>query len=253
VTRVAVIVLLALAATARAEPDDLVTRPIVLASGQLEAALSAEVDIAASEVAHPLSLAPDAWYGVTDRLTIGVVDSHASLDRFDPGASLCFHPLVLACDRLYSGSGVDARWLAIDGPLSIAPRARFLVRDDDPWKPALTVGALARWTRGRFEISGDPYLQLGFANTQLGNRAELFLPVAFGVQPAAHWLLQVRTGYDSELHVWRDGYHIDAWLGATLAATAHLDIGAAVGFASILGPLASAKERQLFLTIDWRS
>jgi len=251
VLRFAVVALLALAASAHAEPDDLVARPIVLAPGQLEAALVAEIDIAPGAVGTPTSLAPDAWYGVTERLTVGIVDSHSSIDRFDPGASFCLSTMVLACDHTYSGSGVDARYLVLDGPFAIAPRARFLVRDIDPWKPALAFGALVRWTSGRFAVTADPYVQAGLAHVELGNRAELFVPLAFGVQPAAHWLVTLRTGYDSELDVWSDGYHIDAWLGATYAATAHLDVGAAAGFASVLGPQASGKERQVFVTLDW--
>ncbi|HTR52077.1 MAG TPA: hypothetical protein VMJ10_15295 [Kofleriaceae bacterium] len=247
----AAVVLLALAATARAEPADLVARPIVLAPGQLEAALVAEIDLASGEVGTPTSLAPDAWFGATGRLTVGIVNSHSSIDRYDPGASFCLSTLVLACDHAYTGSGLDARYLVLDGPLAIAPRARFLVRDIDPWKPAFTAGALVRWTRGRFAITGDPYVQLGLANVELGNRAQLFVPLAFGVQPLPHWLVTLRTGYDSELDVWSDGYHVPAWLGVTFAALAQLDVGAAVGFASVLGPQASGKERQVFVTIDW--
>ena len=46
--------------------------------------------------------------------------------------------------RVRPGSAVDVRWSWREGPLAVAPRARLLLRDVDPWKPAVTAGALVR-------------------------------------------------------------------------------------------------------------
>src|SRR5258708_28626199 len=48
-------------------------------------------------------------------------------------------------------SCVDVLWGVLAGELAVAPRARLLVIEDSlmsVWKPAVTAGALARWTRG---------------------------------------------------------------------------------------------------------
>jgi hypothetical protein len=253
VLRVVLVASLAWSATVRADPDDLVSRPIVLAPGQLEAELVAEIDAAPTYFAKPFSLAPDAWYGVTDRLTIGIVNSHLAVDRYDPGASLCSTTAILECDHVYSGSGLDARYLVQDGALAVAPRLRLLVRDVAPWKPAVAFGGLARWTSGRYAIVADPYLQFGLANVELGNRAQLFVPLAFDLQPARRWLVELRTGYNSELDVLSSGYYIPVWFGVTFAATAHFDVGVAAGFETLLGPLATSKARQGYFIVDWRS
>jgi hypothetical protein len=135
----------------------------------------------------------------------------------------------------------------------LAPRARFLIRDLDPAKPAVTLGALAKWTRGRFAIVGDPYLQLGLANTDKGNRAELFLPITLAIQPTCRWAIEARTGWNSDLAVWTDGFYIPLYLGLRARASMHLDVAAGFGFASLLGPQNTAKERAGFLTFGWRS
>jgi hypothetical protein len=143
VKRAAVLVCL-LATPARADSSDIVSRSIVLPRGALAAELTVEANLAYSYKAAPLSLAPDLWWGATDALTLGLVHSNASLDRFDPGASVCVRTDdVLYCDSAYHGSGLDARYrVADDGAFELAPRARVLVRDTDPFKPALTIGAL---------------------------------------------------------------------------------------------------------------
>lgn len=249
-----VVTLLALAARAHAEPNDLIARPLVLAEGQLEATLVADINLAPRQVGHSTSLAPDVWYGVLPRLTVGLIHSNLSVDRFAPGATFCVvHQPVLGCEDTYHGSGIDARWSALAGDLAVAPRARVLVRELDPFKPAITLGALVRWTRGRFAITGDPYLQLGLANTERGNRAWLFLPVSFAVQPLARWEIALHTGYNSEVANLRDGWHVPVVLATRVRADDRIDVGAMFAFASLLGPQNTAKERALFFTLSFRS
>jgi hypothetical protein len=254
--RVALLAVIACAAPARAEPDraaDLVARSVVLDEGQLAAELTVEANLAPTQVASPLSLAPDLWWGVTSRWTIGIVHSGPSVARFAPGASVCVRRDDFWCTRAYRGGGLDVRWRAHTGALEVAPRARVLVREVEPWKPALTAGALARWTRGRFAVVTDPYVRVGLANAEHGNRAALFLPVRLAVQPTCRWQVSLDTGWNSELAVIRDGWYVPVALGARARATAHLDIGATVGFEALLGPQNTPKRRTLFLAIGWRS
>lgn len=252
----AVLLLIACAARgAAADPQDFVARPIVLGAGQVEAELVIETNLAPSGgFARPLSFAPDAWIGVTPRLTLGLVHSDPSLDRIEPGASLCVRRDDFLCDGFYRGGGIDARYLAYEDPAwSIAPRARFLIRDLDPVKPALTLGGEVRWHHGRYGISSDPYLQLGLGNNDRGNRAELWFPVVFALQPTCRWVFELHSGWNSDVAVANDGWHIPAELAVRAAATPHIDVGAGFGFTSILGPQNNPKQRVAFITIGWRS
>ena len=245
---------LASVATAAASPDDLVARPLVLAPGQVAAQVVLETSLAARERFSPLTLAPDAWVGLTPRLTVGLVHSDASLDRVTFGASLCVRTSDTACPRVYHGSGLDARYLAwTDGAFAVAPRARLILRDIDPAKPATTVGALAAWHRGRWGLTADPYLQLGLANTDRGNRAELVVPIYVALQPACRWALTLQTGYAADVAVWKDGFHIPVAIAATWRATPHLDVGAQLGLTSALGPQNNVKDSEAWLVVGWRT
>jgi hypothetical protein len=238
---------------ARSEPRDLVARPIALAGGELDARLVVELSLRTGELAAPISFAPDAWFGVAPRWTLGIVHSAQSLGLIDDGATLCFRGRPpFGCDRIYNGSGVDARWSWREGPLAVAPRARFVVRDVDPWKPAATAGALVRWTRGRFAITGDPYLRFGLANRDRGNRAALVVPVWLAVQPIHRGLVALHTGADGELAILRDGWHVPIGLAMEVRAASRLHVAVEGGFRTLLGPQHDPRERSLAITLAWR-
>ncbi len=246
-------VLLFLARTASASPSELTTRPLVLEEHQVSAELVFETNLAKASLARPLSVAPDLWIGVTPRLTLGIIHSDPSVDRIAPGASICVRREDLLCHEVYRGGGLDALYEVVTGQYDLAAHARFLIRDLDPVKPAVTLGARARWHRGRFAITSDPYLQLGLGNNDRGNRAEMWLPIVVGLQPTCGWIVELHTGWNSDLAVVRDGWHIPAGLGVRAMATRHLELGGELGFTSLLGPQNNPKQRVAFVTIGWRS
>ncbi|HEX4422238.1 MAG TPA: hypothetical protein VH165_30205 [Kofleriaceae bacterium] len=232
--------------------NDLVARPLVLEAGAWLASLAVELNMETGQYARPISLAPDVWYGVTPRLTVGVIHSNASVDLIDAGGGLCLRGDALTCSQVYRGGGLDVRWSWLEGALAIAPRGRLLVRDVDPWKPAATLGAVVRWTTGRYAITGDPYLRLGLANQGLGNRAALVVPIWLEAQPAAGWRIALHSGWDSELATWRDGWHVPIGLELTHRATDQLDVGLTGGFPHLLGPQNNAKIRSLSVVVAYR-
>ena len=240
------LVLLSTATLAYADSTDIIERPLALDRYELRAGVSLEVSLYQRFEGDVVSLAPDAWFGLTDRWTAGIIHSSQSVDRIGSRASFCLRQSDLLCDRAYQGSGLDVRYRLAD---HLVPRARLLLRDVDPWKPAITVGTLARWTRGRFAITTDPHLRLGLANTDQGNRAAFNLPVWFGVQPTCRWLIEFHTGADGDLAVIRDGWHMPLSLVVTARATADLEISVEAGFNQLYGPQIDIKQRELIVTL----
>jgi len=237
-----------------AAPDDLVTRPLVLPTSAIDLRLTAEINVQPRFVGQPLSFAPDAWWGILPRWTIGLIHSSTSIDLFEAGATFCVRQSSLAtsaCHRLYHGSGLDVRFSALAGPLAIAPRLRLLVRDLDPVKPAATVGALMRWSHGRFAITSDPYLRLPLANHNLGNRAALVVPIWVAVQPARGWEIAVHTGYDADVVVLVDDGHIPLSLGVTQRVTGDLDLRVEAGWSRLLGPQHDLQRGALMIGAGW--
>jgi hypothetical protein len=239
-------------APADADPDDLVSRALVLDDNAIELRLTAEIGVQQREFARPLSFAPDAWWGVAPRWTVGVIHSNASVDQIDAGATLCVRETAVStCNQLYRGSGLDVRFSARTGGFAVAPRVRLVVRDIDPFKPAATLGALVRWTRGRFAIASDPYVRLPLAHDDLGNRAALSIPLWLAVQPARGWLIALHTGFDADFAVLRDGSHGPFGLGVTTRLTEDLELGVEAGWARLFGPQYDAKHGAIMITAGW--
>jgi hypothetical protein len=240
------------AGPADASPDDLVAHPLVLDAGAVELRLTAEINIEPMQMGRPLSLAPDAWWGMSPRWTLGLIHSNASLDRIDAGNTFCIRQSDLStCRNLYRGSGADVRFSALDGPLAVAPRLRAIVRDIEPFKPAVTLGALVRWTHDRFAIISDPYVQLPLYNGSLGNRSALSIPLWLAVQPAPGWSIAAHSGFDAQLAVIGDGWHGPLGLGVTARITPAIELGAEAGWLRLLGPQPDAKRGTALLTVDW--
>jgi hypothetical protein len=243
------------AAPAQAQPgaslDDIVARPLVLEPGTVDARLTLAINIQQLLIGEPTALSPDAWWGVLPRLTVGLIHSDASLDQIATSGSFCIRPSYSTCAHHYKGSGIDVRYSALEGQFALAPRLRAVIRDTDPFKPAVTLGALLRWTRGRFAITGDPYLRVPLANAPLGNRIAINLPVWLAVQPGTGWMIAVRSGFESDLVVIRDGFHVPFALDVATRATDHVDLGVEGGWASLFGPQHDARHATLMLAAGW--
>lgn len=165
---------------------------------------------------------------------------------------MCLRTDDLYCDKTYRGSNLDARYaFPLPGNTTVSPRARFLLRDIDPVKPAVTAGALVEHTHGRFSFRADPYLQLGLANTGQGNRAAVFIPLQFAVAATSRITPTLDTGWNAELAVAGDDWHVPVGVGARVRVDSHFVVGATFGFAALLGPQNTPKERVLFFGVSW--
>jgi hypothetical protein len=233
--------ILTVAARAHAEP-------IVLGRGEVYARLVTEVDIGRSKHARPLSYAPDVWLGITDALTLGVIHSNTSVDRIDAGSSFCVRERASSCSGVYRGGGLDLRmkWTP-----HVAWHVRALLRDLDPVKPAVTAGALLRWTHGRYLLESDPYLRVGLGHREAGNRDALVVPIWIGRRLGDRVELAIHTGIDGDLAVWRDGWHIPFGVRFEVTPARAIAFGIEGGFTSALGPQNTSDRRAIAVYAAW--
>lgn len=239
-------------AAATASPDDLVGRDVVLARGAGEFAAALEVNLSTRHVYKPVSLAPDLWFGITDALTVGVIDSARATGVLDTGDGLCPRDSLHGCTRAYDNVGVDARYRVHTGAIAIAARLRVVASTFDPWKPSIRPGAVIRLHRGRFAVTVDPHLEIGLANRDKGNRDWLRIPIWLAVQPARRVAIALRTGVDGEFATYTDTAAVPLGIDLTIRATADLDVTGLVAFPEILGPQNQINPRLAWLGVTWR-
>ncbi len=238
---------------ARADPDDLIAKPLVLAPGHVDAFATLEDDISSGVHDKPLSLSPDVWVGVLPELTVGVIHSDLSVDRIGPGASFCIETQRIICPNAYHGTGLDALYSVATGA---SPRSRARSRTDPRFSPVLLAGRHARRaaalaSRPLVDHFGDPFVQIGLDNNRYGNYSAIWLPVVFAMQPIEHVAIELHTGWNSDFYDINDGWYTPAALGVRGAITQHWEVGALFGWLTIFGPQNDEKLRVLMFDVGW--
>jgi len=106
-----------------------------------------EMNLSADAAFKPFSIAPDLWYGQSDKLTIGLVHSFLGKTGIMGGfgSSLCLAGASGGCQGVYNNVGVDARYQLKDGGFGIAFDGGLFVQDFDPFQLALKLGIVGRW------------------------------------------------------------------------------------------------------------
>jgi hypothetical protein len=228
--------------------------PLLLAPDQVEAAATVEINLSAGAFAKPWSVAPDFRVGIAPRIDLGVISSSHSLSKLGAGSGICVSGQERGCDSSYRNAAIDLRYLALsilsdNRTFQLASRARLLLRETSPLKPAFLVGALGKWRAGRFAITADPYIQFGLANQDRGNRSRVALPMWLTVAPTCGVAVSLFVAFDSEFAVIRDGWHGAAALQVAAAVTPQVTAELRAGFPSLIGPQNTFKERVVALTV----
>lgn len=232
-----------------APAQDLVTRPLVLPAGAIEVVANIEGWLLPGHALHAVSLAPDVYIGLTSRWTVGVITSNRALARLAAGSGVCFGSVSSGCVARITNTGIDAKFRLGTKAWTLAPHGRLVMRQLDPLKPALLVGALLGWQYRRWAVVTDPYVQLGLLNQDQGNRNSVHIPMWLRVQPTCRWQVALRTGFDSDIAVLRDGWHgvLGGVVTAALRTDAELELSA--GMRSAFGPQNTSKERMVALAV----
>lgn len=130
--------------------------------------LQAFFETSLTDVGTPISIAPDLWYGLSDKLTIGAVHSSRASTGFLGGTDegFCVTKQAGGCEAFYSTAGIDARLQLKDGGVSLAADTGLHARDLLPLQLALKLGAIARWHSGGLAVEASPSLFLGLTNRE---------------------------------------------------------------------------------------
>ncbi|MBK9032664.1 MAG: hypothetical protein IPL61_15545 [Myxococcales bacterium] len=180
-------------------------------------------------------LAADAWYGVSDRLTLGVRHSLRSVGAIGDGRGLCLRG-CRAGDERYRGLALTARFPLIDGRTRVIGEVATDVTGWSPGRAAVVIGAIAHWRDERVWAQAAPRLAIGLVGRADGNREVARVDVTVGVA--------IRGPVGLELGVGAVGpgtreFFADAtapaWTQVVVRPTPRWGVGAAIGTDDIVG------------------
>jgi hypothetical protein len=169
---------------------------LTLPPGGLFVQLDLEANLAKSAVAKPFSIAPDVSYGVTNDLTLSLIDSTFGTTGFRGGTGdgLCVSGTSNGCAHLYNNVGGEAMYSLATGDAPIAVVAGLYSLNLDQSFVDLKLGLKTKFSAGAFALLFNPsiYFGLNDRDAMVPNVDQLYLPV--GVSYKVSPLLAVGLG-----------------------------------------------------------
>ncbi len=228
-------------------------RPLTLVGGMLEVRGDTLVvnmsDDALGGVGDPVLVSPHIYYGVNNKLTVGVVHQR----------SICVSGDL--CDKAYNDVTLDMLYgFMVKGSVQAAGHLGIALQSIDPFIGGLNVGLLARFGTGKVALVFDPKIYVGaIGRDEVGagpSKEYISVPVRIQIQVNGQTNAFISTGLFGPLDGLGDSYRVPVGVGATFAVNNRLDFGAEFQFGNLGGkvadPIGRADERWLYGRIALR-
>ena len=219
---------------------------VTLPGGKFLVNVIGETNLAKSAAGKPLSIAPDLWFGLHDRLTFGIIHSGRAATGFLSGfgTGLCFRgggdmgACALGLGDVYTFAGAEARIGLTEGGFAVGLVLGGQARAFDPKLVASgKAGFIARINSKRLAIELAPSALIGITQRKVGgmdfNRDELYVPVTIYIRFASSFSFALQSGITSTLKKFGDNYRVPAAAGIAWWVSPHLSIDAAFGLAAV--------------------
>jgi len=201
---------------------------------------------------EPVSIAPDAWYGFSDRLELGVVTSWYGMTGFWSGAMLGFAPsglctshrtnaAGLGCAERFDNAGAEAHYALLrEGSFQLAAGGGLHALSFDPFTLDVKLGIHGMWRAGRVGLSFAPSLFIGVTQRHdppdgTSNKESVQLPIAVTFAALPQLLVGLQSGVRGPVDGFSNGYSIPAALGAVYLVTRQIMVGGAFSFERVAG------------------
>lgn len=201
---------------------------------------------------EPVSIAPDAFYGVSDRLELGVVTSWYGITGFWSGAMLGFAPSGLCtshktnaagvgCPKRFDNAGAEAHYALLrEGSFQMAAGGGLHATSFDPFTLDLKLGVHGMWRAGRIGLSFAPSLFIGVTQRHdppdgTSNKEAVQFPIAVTFAMLPQLLVGLQSGIRGPVDGFSKAYSIPAALGAVYLISPAIMVGGAFSFERVAG------------------
>jgi hypothetical protein len=221
-----------------------VKRPIIFLKGMCEVQVPLDFDISSGDYEKPIRVAPNVWYGVTDKLTVGLTHDEGIYLANDFG-------------RVYDDVGLRAKHrlkscnsseIALDvGVVSPMLSDPFLVQG--------VIGVDMKWWNrtGRWGLWGNPNACIGLNEREFYNEDILKAPVSAIVQATPKLAIGLTSGIIGPFDGFGDYFEIP--VGGLVfynLCKGRQDVFARVEFDNLAGKNSTSDFRSLFAGANFR-
>jgi hypothetical protein len=240
------------------------------AGGFVIAGSTLNINLSTDAVGKPVSLAPNLWYGINDKLTVGLTHDGGS-SAWTPrpafrtltivvagmattasgGAGICLTGSDNGCNKFYDNLGFDALYSLSAGKFSVAAHPGFDVFSIDEGTLTARVGVLGTYeVSDKIVIAFDPRINIGLPDTDF-NKAGIDIPVFAWYKASDKMGVYVDTGIAGPFDGFGDGFTVPLGLGATFKVNDKLGVGGDFAFTNLLGNNGGADGRVLGVRVSY--
>ena len=226
-------------------------------AGMLSVRVLLLANLSADLPGKPVSLAPDLYYSITDRLQVGVLHEGPMGWQAKPGVGLCFTGENDGCPHVYDNIGFDLMYGVSLGRLRLSTHTSLFVSQFDPFTTSLAVGITAKTSLGRsVALLFDPKIAIAITERATNDDA-IYIPLELQFQLGASTTFKLLSGLSGGLSAFGDTYEIPVGIGLLQNLTRHFDLGARFSFDNLLGHeqagVGRADTRSLAVLVNIRS
>jgi hypothetical protein len=219
--------------------QDSVRRGVQGSAGMFNARIFLNINLSSDLVGKPVSIAPDLYYSVTDKLQLGLVHTGPMGWQTLPGSGLCLTGTDNGCPHVYNNLGLDFMYGLVFGDVFLSAHAAFYVLSfADPSATMLTLGLTGqvRLAQG-LALFFDPQIGIGITgrDESTGVKEALFLPIELEIQATVALQLKVFTGISGALDDFGNTFQIPLGIGGLYNISTHFDVGLRFSFDNLLG------------------
>jgi hypothetical protein len=250
----------AVATDAAAAPAAAAGDSLTLPKGRVLIDAFIEASLDSGAVFKPVSISPDLWYGVSDKLTVGLVHSALGETGFmgAAGDSLCITGSS-SCGKFYKDVALDARFNLKQDTFSYAFDGGLAFRSLSPNETAIKLGLVARWHKEKLSIELEPSLLFGLNNRKItemvggvtetvyANGDSLGVPVTVLYAMSPKLNLVGQSGLFLPFENTGDAYFIPLSAGITYRVNVPASILLAFSFPQLIGGAGTGDVRTLTL------
>lgn len=222
------------------------------------------INLSSDAVAKPVFLAPAVYYGVNEKLSVGLThDSGTTMWTPRPGlrfttidilgtpvqvaagSGICITGEENGCPKVYDNIGLDALYSIKAEKFSLAAHGGLDVFSFDPMILQLRAGVLGRYMASdKIGIVFDPRVRIGLTERDF-NKEAVDIPVWFWFHANEQLAAYVHTGLSSTFENFGDNLIVPVGVGANYSVNDKLMVGGDFHFVNLLGEGGTADARIL--------
>lgn len=226
-------------------------------AGMFSARVLLDINLSADNAGKPISLAPDLYYSVTDKLQLGLLHEGPLGWQARPGLGICLTGKDNGCPKVYDNIGFDLMYGLSFGQVHLSAHGSLFVSSFDPTTTSVAVGAAGKLHLSeRVALFFDPKIGIAISDRD-ANDDFLYVPVELEYQLGAPTMLKLLSGISGSLSAFGDTYQAPLGIGLVQNLNAHFDLGVRFSFDNLLGQqpanVGRADTRSLAVLLNIRS